>query len=245
MEYDKSTTGRIIKKEREKRKLTQNQLAELIRISCKQISKYEKGELLPPMNMLIALCKVFDCEIGYLLGEEDYTDGSKLDTVIHEKLGLTVESIEALKRITGSGRKSLEFGYCSEEYRGILNRFLTSSHFISIMERMMEIERCQKELDKCQAEFDSAYSDEIREQAWEAKFGPIDYEHDLDAPQLDPDVISAYNAIDKLLDDQENKNYRMRINRFELIAAFTELVSELYPIGESNSCRKKVRVDDR
>lgn len=240
MEYDKSITGRIIKKERERKDLKQNDLAALINISPKQISKYEKGELLPPMNMLIALCKVFDCEIGYLLGEKDYSDGSKLDTAIHEKLGLTVETIDVLKRITGRDRKALEFGYCSEEYRGILNRFLTNPHFFSIMERMMEIERCQEELDKCQAEFNSSYSEEIREQAWEAKFGPIDYEHDPDAPQLDPDVISAYNAVDKLLDDQEKFKYQMRVNRFELIAAFTELVNELYPIRESDSGRKKV-----
>ena len=229
MEYDKSITGRIIKKEREKRGLTQDKLGSRIGISSKQISKYEKGELLPPIDMLVALSREFDCEIGYLLGEEDYSDGSKLDTAIHEKLGLTVESIEALKRITGSGRKSLEFGYCSEEYRAILNRFLTSSYFISIMEKMMEIERSQEKLNKCQAEFNSAYSEGTREQAWNAKFGTIDYEHDPDAPQLDPDVISAYNAIDKLIDDQRSIEYQIRVARFELFAAFMELVKKLYP----------------
>lgn len=229
MEYDKSITGRIIKKEREKRGLTQDKLGSRIGISSKQISKYEKGELLPPIDMLVALSREFDCEIGYLLGEEDYSDGSKLDTAIHEKLGLTVESIEALKRITGTGRKSLEFGYFSKEYKDILNGFLTSGYFISIMEWMREIKRYQDKLDKHQAEFNSAYSEGTRKQAWNAKFGTIDYEHDPDAPQLDPDVISAYNAIDKLIDDKRSFEYQMRLARFELFAAFMELVKELYP----------------
>lgn len=229
MEYDKSITGRIIKKEREKRGLTQDKLGSRIGISSKQISKYEKGELLPPIDMLVALSREFDCEIGYLLGEEEYSDGSKLYTVIHEQLGLTVESIEALKRITGTGRKSLEFGHFSKEYKGILNGFLTSGHFISIMEWMREIARYQDELDKRQAEFNSSYSEEIREQAWEAKFGTVDYEYDPDAPQLNPAVISAYTAIDKLIDDQRSIEYQIRVSRFELFAAFMELIKELYP----------------
>lgn len=234
MEYNKSTTGRVIKKEREKKGLTQDKLGSRIGISSKQISKYEKGELLPPIDMLVALSREFDCEIGYLLGEENYSDGSKLNTAIHEKLGLTVESIEVLERITGTGRKSLEFGYFSKEYRGTLNRFLTSGHFISIMEWMREIERYQEKLDKLQTEFNSAYSEEIREQAWEAKFGSVDYEHDPDAPQLDPDVILAYTAFDKLIDDKKSIEYQIRIARFELFAAFMELVKELCPIAEQS-----------
>ena len=64
--------GKMIKKRRKGKKMTQEALAEKVGVSAKQISSYENGHQYPPMDMLFKLCEVLDCDLGYLLGQEDY-----------------------------------------------------------------------------------------------------------------------------------------------------------------------------
>lgn len=92
--------------ERKKRGWTRAKLSELTNISEKQIYKYEKGKVFPSIESLQLLCneKIFNCELGYLLCEEEYKEGTKLDTKIVEKLGLTKKSIESIGYITTDKR---------------------------------------------------------------------------------------------------------------------------------------------
>ena len=70
--------GNRIKNERKKRKLSQQELADTISTmlnsdpDCKGIGQntvcnWEKGINLPPLDKLIILSEIFDCDIGYLL----------------------------------------------------------------------------------------------------------------------------------------------------------------------------------
>ena len=55
MKYNKEQIGNIIKNERKNRGLSQNELGELIFVSGKQVSQYEKGALFPPLSVLFVM----------------------------------------------------------------------------------------------------------------------------------------------------------------------------------------------
>lgn len=139
MRYDQEKTGKLIHDERVKRGWSQAKLGELINVSHKQVSNYELGKLMPPMDTLFALCEVFGCELGYLLGEEDYSEGTRLMNAFCEYSGLTPEAVNALRRTAGTGRDSLGFGHEPERYGRIVGRLLTSEGFPRVIEAMAEL----------------------------------------------------------------------------------------------------------
>lgn len=63
-------TGKTIKELREKRKLTQKELAENINVSDKTISKWETGKGLPDIGIMEELSKALGISIGELLTGE-------------------------------------------------------------------------------------------------------------------------------------------------------------------------------
>ena len=74
MTYDINQIGIRIKKARKESKLTQIKFAELLNLSehsRQTVSKWETGAQVPSVVDLIKMCEIFDCEIGYLLGEFD------------------------------------------------------------------------------------------------------------------------------------------------------------------------------
>lgn len=58
----------MFKFEREKKGLTQNELADLLGVSQQTISKYENGTREPDIDTLINLSRIFNVSIDYLLG---------------------------------------------------------------------------------------------------------------------------------------------------------------------------------
>lgn len=70
-------------------KMTQDQLAQKLNIGRTTISGYEKGSIKPSHEILIELCKIFNCTTDYLLGKTDaknydfskFDDPSKADDV--------------------------------------------------------------------------------------------------------------------------------------------------------------------
>ena len=48
------------------------------------------------MDMLFKLCEVLDCDLGYLLGQEDYKDVTLLRTSIENATGLTPKSLDTI-----------------------------------------------------------------------------------------------------------------------------------------------------
>ena len=67
-------TGKTIKELREKRKLTQKELADKINVSDKTISKWETGKGLPDIGIVEELSKALSVSIGELLTGEYRTN---------------------------------------------------------------------------------------------------------------------------------------------------------------------------
>ena len=91
MHYDMVAVGRRIKKLRLERKLTQEQLAELLHISVSMMSQVERGVRGISMDALIVLTEEFPVSIDYIIkGKEISIDQvrEKLNTLVAELVKL-------------------------------------------------------------------------------------------------------------------------------------------------------------
>lgn len=227
MNYSTSLIGEIIKKERQKRKWTQKKLADTIAISFNQISKYEKGEVVPPFHILFKLCEIFNCDIGYLLGEEDYSQGSKLYTEIYNLIGLNANSIEVLKRITGTGKRSPQYGTDPEKYKRILNTLISSLYFTLFIQciehldsQISKFEEAQNKLNELDLQR-RAQSEVLNEK------GFIEYA-DSDA-EMSQELADALKDFMEIVDQQESYVYPIKIARYELREMFEDMIEDIYP----------------
>ncbi len=95
MTYDWGKIGGRIKTERKARGMSMDDLAAELGTTRQSISKWEKGEGVEiTLNMLLSLCNVFDCELGYLLGEFDCK--TRAETDVCEKTGLSPKAVKNL-----------------------------------------------------------------------------------------------------------------------------------------------------
>ncbi len=65
-----------IYEERRKKRLSQEQLADLMELSNKAISKWENGESLPTIDNIVKLARIFNVSTDYLLGLEKKEEGN-------------------------------------------------------------------------------------------------------------------------------------------------------------------------
>ena len=73
--------GDNLKSLRKRKKISQEDLAELVNVSRQSISKWETGEAYPTMNNILELCKIFNCKINDLV-HTNMSDISSLDKEI-------------------------------------------------------------------------------------------------------------------------------------------------------------------
>ncbi len=111
--YNWAKIGARIKEERKASDLTLEALAEKIGTSRQTISRWEKGEGVEiTLNMLLRMCDIFECELGYLLCEYDCKTREATD--IQNKTALSESAIVNLianrsnKAITNFLSKLLE-----------------------------------------------------------------------------------------------------------------------------------------
>ena len=96
---DQVKTGQFIKTCRKEKNLTQREVAEKLNISEKTISKWETGNGLPEVGLMLPLCELLEISVNELLS------GERLDeTEYHEKaeqniMSLIQEKAEAKKKI--------------------------------------------------------------------------------------------------------------------------------------------------
>lgn len=76
-----------LQKLRKDKKLSQEQLAEMLEISRQSVSKWESGQTYPEMDKLIQLCRIFDCTL------DDLTNDDISDVSIQEKQKSQVSTI--------------------------------------------------------------------------------------------------------------------------------------------------------
>ncbi len=234
MKYNSELIGKIILSEREKRQWSQKKLGEKLGVSGKQISNYEHGDPIPPIDIMLNLCDIFDCELGFLLGEESYSEGTKLQTAIRDNLKLTTLSTAAIHKITGNNRSSLSFGYESENYTRILNNYLSSPFFLDFMEALLTLD---ERISKQKSIFDSIikkYGKPLFEEAFELYVSKIDYVHDFVDASLPENVIKVLNEIESSIDKSYDLSFEIKVSRFELNEIFEKLITNLYPLDKHN-----------
>ncbi|MFR7589871.1 MAG: helix-turn-helix domain-containing protein [Longibaculum sp.] len=66
-----STLSENIKRYRENQNMTQDELGELLLVSGKTISSWEKGRSEPKIDMIEKLGKIFHCSSSHLIGEKE------------------------------------------------------------------------------------------------------------------------------------------------------------------------------
>ncbi len=82
--------GKNIQYLRKQKKITQEQLAEIMSVSRQTISKWEADDIAPELNKLIALCDVFACKLDALV-----RDNMAASEEIYSEI--TIKKVEAFK----------------------------------------------------------------------------------------------------------------------------------------------------
>ena len=62
--------GKNIQYLRKQKKVTQEQLSEIMSVSRQTISRWEADEIIPELNKLVALSEVFNCKLDELVKED-------------------------------------------------------------------------------------------------------------------------------------------------------------------------------
>lgn len=234
MEYNWEEIGKRIRSERIKKKMTQPALWEALgneakgnKANGKQICVYEKGKTKNgiPMDVMTKLCSIFECELGFLLGESDYSEGTKIETEINNTTGLNKKTMDAIRKITGTERKCLSYGLEADSYRRIFNLLFSSREIYNLFERLLF-------LDETVALHKEPFT------RLSKIIGPerLDYISDLyekcDIRELENEQdIEDYKKFEEAIDLQiENKTfYQVKVARYELNEAFESLIDSIYP----------------
>lgn len=232
MEYNTEIIGKRIATQREKHGLTQKNLGEKIGVVGKQVSNYESGKVIPPTEVLLKLCAVFDCELGYLLGEPCYAEGSVLETLIYNDTGISPAAIKVLRRITGKTSDSPHLGYEWEGYRSMLNQLILSPEFGPLINCLYDLHSAYKKSES----FFSVIRHEVGNEQYKeglALWREVEGLPNDDFPKLSNDQIELLQR----LSDAENKSYNqefvIKLMRYELHNSFESFVESLYPRGRN------------
>ncbi len=70
--------GKIIRKLRQEKGITQNELSNYLGLTPKMVSFYELGERFPPYDIINKLADYFDVSTDYLLGRSEIKNPEKL-----------------------------------------------------------------------------------------------------------------------------------------------------------------------
>lgn len=84
---------------RKRKKYTQADLADMLQYSDKAISKWEKGESLPDIEVLYQICNLYGVTLDYLTHEGNYEekqDYVKKDTTMVNKIIITLLSVSLI-----------------------------------------------------------------------------------------------------------------------------------------------------
>lgn len=138
MKYIRKKVGNRIREEREKLKYSQTGLCRKIGISRNTLSAIEhgkettKGERNLSIDVMLNLCDVFDCDIGYLLCEYDCKYHENAD--VREKTHLSEDAINILAAnpdLAGMTSKLLE----NSDFIGLLNKMIHTPSYVNTIDR--------------------------------------------------------------------------------------------------------------
>lgn len=231
MEYSKEVVGNIIKAEREKIGLSQSDLGKKISVVGKQVSNYEHGKLFPPIDVLLKLCSVFDCELGYLLGEKQYAKGTKERTISADYLGLSEKSVEIIHDIT-SLFKGQPFSEKEGSMRGkVMDSIVQSKYFKSLITAVKDLSDDYTAHCHVWDGFESKFDDETKRKTVQIYNGKAEYDYidDPNAPSLPEIYHQSVKMLDDAIDKDRDISYRVKVDKYELNEAFLSMISDLFP----------------
>lgn len=232
MRYNTEKIGKVIESERKKKGYSQERLGEELGVVGKQVSNYERGKTLPPIDVLFKMCDVFNCELGYLLGERDYSKGTQIRTLVSEETGLSIEALEIINTITGTGRSCINWGYESEKYTRVLNKLLTSPDFIEFIKALGDMEEVYADKKKTQQPLE-ALRENLGNELFDVACKYYGYcAEELESLHLSEEEINAINLFDKAQDECYSlylKNeYDIKVCKYSVQEALTILINRLY-----------------
>lgn len=103
---DQQKVGQFLKELRNEKSVTQAELAEVLGISNRSISRWENGVTMPDFDLLIEMAKYYDVEVGEILEGKRKEDNMDKGT---EKLMLQIADYNNVERKFFSKRMCLMF----------------------------------------------------------------------------------------------------------------------------------------
>lgn len=96
---DQIKTGKFIQEMRKRKNLTQRQLAEMLGISDKTISKWETGNGLPEVGLMPDLCTILEISVNELLAGQKLNKNQYFNKAEENMINLMSENNEAKKKL--------------------------------------------------------------------------------------------------------------------------------------------------
>lgn len=96
---NQTKTGKFIAAMRKEQSLTQKQLAEQLMISDKTVSKWETGNGMPEVSLMLPLCEALKINVNELLSGEKLTESNYHEKAEENMMELVREKEESKKKI--------------------------------------------------------------------------------------------------------------------------------------------------
>lgn len=93
--------GKFIAKMRKRQNLTQRELADILNISDKTVSKWECGNGMPDFSLMLPLCEILNITLNELFSGETLTDADYKNKAEENMMELVKEAEELKKNIVG------------------------------------------------------------------------------------------------------------------------------------------------
>ncbi len=112
---DQRKVGRFLKELRKEKSVTQEQLAEILGVSNRSISRWENGATMPDFDLLFLIAEYFEVEIGEILNGE------------RKEIDMDIQTEETLRKVTDYHNTEKEFfskKICGVFIAGIVGMFI-------------------------------------------------------------------------------------------------------------------------
>ena len=148
---DRYVTGAVIRKLREGKRMTQDELAEKIYVSGKAVSKWETGQGFPDISLLEPLAQALDISVIELLSGEDIRNTNQSCNIARGKFyvcpvcgnvirstgeavvsccGITLPPLEAED---ADAEHAIRIGIVEDEYYVTVEHPMTKEHYLSFI----------------------------------------------------------------------------------------------------------------
>ncbi|MDE6598935.1 MAG: helix-turn-helix domain-containing protein, partial [Oscillospiraceae bacterium] len=125
--------GENLKKQRKLRELTQDQLADILGVSFQSVSKWERGEGYPDIEMLPTIANCFGITVDELIGMNEVRDAADVKNILDkEKDNLSKGLVEENIRLLAEAVKVHPNNY------KLLSRYALNLTFVAIDKKIEE-----------------------------------------------------------------------------------------------------------